>query len=130
MRIRTLTELNEFLNKEFVWRRQELTTLKFAIAKARSHEKRVLLRMAICCLYAHWEGFIKAAATGHASFVATCGLRYRDLSPNFVALGIRSKIMVAAQSNSATMHTELTAYLLSDLSDHANIDWERSITGS
>jgi hypothetical protein len=25
------------------------------------------------------------------------------------------------------MHTELTAYLLSDLSDHANIDWERSI---
>jgi hypothetical protein len=83
--------------------------------------------MAICCLHAHWEGFIKAAATGYVSFVATRGLRYRDLSPNFVALGIRSKIMVAAQSNSATMHTELTAYLLSDLSDHANIDWERSI---
>ena len=86
MSIRTLIELGEFLDSELSWRKKELTTLRFLVRRTRRHEVNALLRAAICMLYAHWEGFVKAAATGYVCYVNTRRLKYRELSPNFVAL--------------------------------------------
>ena len=132
MRVRSLTELTQFLDDELAWRKKELTTLKVLLDKSRrQHETALLLRAAICLLYAHWEGFVKAAATGYLSYVATRGLRYQDLTPNFVALGLWSDISQAGQSNLPTLRTALTTKLISGLSEHARINWEQSIdTGS
>lgn len=127
MRVRSLTELAQFLDDDLSWRKRELTTLKFMLGRHRGHETVLLLRAAVCVLYAHWEGFVKAAATTYVSFVATRGLRYRDLAPNFVALGLRSEISLAGQSDRPTVHTELTRKLILGLSEPANIDWEHSI---
>ena len=108
-----------------------MTTLKYLLNSARQHERGLLLRAAICILYAHWEGFVRAVATSYVSFVASRGLRYRDLTSNFVALGFRSEINRAGQSNKPTLHTELTARLMSGLSEDADIDWQQSVnTGS
>ena len=85
------------MDDELAWRKRELTTLKHMVERARSHEKVFLLRAAVCVLYAHWEGFVKAAATSYASFVDAQGLRYRDLAPNFVALGLRAEIFGAVK---------------------------------
>lgn len=132
MRVRSLTELTQFLDDELAWRKKELTTLKVLLDKSRrQHETVLLLRAAICLLYAHWEGFVKAAATGYLSYVATQGLRYQDLTPNFVALGLWSDISQAGQSNLPTLRTALTTKLISGLAEHARINWEQSIdTGS
>jgi hypothetical protein len=127
MPIRSLDQLVQFLEEELAWRKRELTTLKFMVDKARPHERVLLLRAAVCLLYAHWEGFVKAATTGYVSFVATRGLRYQDLTPNFVALGLRSDIAQAGRSNLPTLHTALTTQLMAGLSENANIDWEQSI---
>ena len=127
MRIRSLTELAQCLDDELSWRKRELTTLKFMLERHRRHETVLLLRAAVCVLYAHWEGFVKSAATTYVSFVATRGLRYRDLAPNFVALGLRSEISQAGQSDRPTIHTELTKKLILGLSEPAHIDWEHSI---
>lgn len=128
MSIRTLDQLSESLNDDLQWRKNELTTAKVMLEKSRSHEKEVMLRSGVCLLYAHWEGFVKMAATSYVSFVALRGLRYRDLSANFVALGLRRQIRSAGQSNRPTIHIELTEMLMSDLSErYHHIDWENSV---
>ena len=127
MRIRSLEQLTQYLEEELAWRKRELTTLRFMLGSRREHERHLLLRAALCVLYAHWEGFIRAAATGYLSYVAAQGLRFIDLTPNFVALGLRSEILQAGQSNRPTIHTALTTRLMLGLSEPANIDWERSI---
>lgn len=112
MRIRSLDQLVQFLDDELAWRKKELTTLKFMLGKSRKRESVLLLRAALCVLYAHWEGFVKAAATSYVSFVSTRGLRYRDLTPNFVALGLRREISEAGLSNLPTVHTTLATKLM------------------
>lgn len=127
MRIRSLTELNEHLDNELSWRKKELTTLRLLIGSLRDHQKKVFLRAIFCILYAHWEGFIKAAATSYISYVETRGLKFRELTANFIALGIRGKIIEAGTSKRATLHTSLTSYLLSELSDPARMGADDAI---
>ena len=127
MRIRSLEQLIQFLDEELAWRKRELTTLKFMLQNLRRHEKVLLLRAAICVLYAHWEGFVKAAATGYVSFVATRGLKYSDLTPNFVALGLRTEIVQAGRSNKPTLHTALATRLMLGPSDSVDIDRNFSV---
>lgn len=127
MRIRTSSQLVEELDDDLAWRKRELTTINFLLASPRRHQQTLLLRAAVCLLYAHWEGFVKKAATSYISFVATRGLKYRDLTPNFVALGLRTEIREAGQSNRFTIHTAIVSRLLSDLSDNAQLDWQNSV---
>ena len=127
MTIRTLDQLIEALEEDLAWRKRELTTVNFMLVNPRHHQRGLLLRAAICLLYAHWEGFVKTAATGYVSFVAHRGLRYRDLTPNFVALGLRAEIRSAGKSNRPTIHNGIVAKLMSDLSDNAEIDWQNSV---
>ena len=127
MKVRSLTELAQFLDDDLAWRKRELTTLRLWLDKSRrQHETAILLRAAVCLLYAHWEGFVKAAATGYVSYVATLGLEYRDLTPNFVALGLWSEISQAGESELPTLRTGLTTRLSSGLSERASINWEPS----
>ena len=129
MRVRSLEQLNQYLEEELAWRKRELTTLRFMLRSRREHERNLLLRAALCVLYAHWEGFIRAATTGYISYVATRGLSLGDLTPNFVALGLRPHIRQAGQSNKPTMHTELLTKFLLGLSEPATpatLEWESS----
>ena len=125
MPIRNLTELREFLDEDLAWRKRELTTLEYMLEHARLHERAFLLRAGVCLLYAHWEGFVRVAATGYASFVAAQGLRYRDLTPNFVALGLRSEIVNAARSGRLTDLTSVAEKMI-HADERARIDWENS----
>lgn len=126
-RIRSLDELGRFLDGELAWRKRELTTLKFMLDNPRRHERDLLLRSAVCILYAHWEGFVRAAAIGYASFVATRDLRYADLTPNFVALGLRQEIVEAGRSGRASTHIDLTRKLMGNLRERPKIDWEHCV---
>lgn len=127
MPIRARQQLSQFLEDCLAWRKRELTTLKLTVSKSRRHEQAVFLRAAICLLYAHWEGFIREAATAYISYVATQGLRYRDLTPNFVALGLQSAIRQAGESNSPLLHTELVVKMTSGQSDNAVLSWRDAI---
>ena len=128
MRIKTLQELNEHLDTELAWRKKELTTLMFLINGLRSHQKEPVLRAMVCMLYAHWEGFVKFAATSYVSFVDTRRFSYDQLAANFVALGLRGRITQAGLSNQSAIRTELTAYLMSDLSDRARLNPDQAIS--
>ena len=121
MRIRSTEELSECLSEELSWRKRELTTIGFMLQKQRHHERRLLLRSALCLLYAHWEGFVKVAAKSYLGLVANQGLKYAELSPNFVAFGLRKEIVEAGQSRQPTTHTSLVRKFLLELSELADM---------
>jgi len=126
-KIRSPSQLSDLLDEEIAWRKKELTTVNFMISSRRKHERKVLLRSAICALYAHWEGFVKATATAYVCFVATQGLKYSELTPNFIALGLRSRISSAGLAKKLAPYAELTTYLLFGLAAKANIPWNEAI---
>ena len=121
MKIRSISELSEFLDGELSWRKKELTAVKLMLGSLRPHERRAMLRAGLCLLYAHWEGFVENAATSYVTYVSNKGLKYSELAPNFVALGFRGQIKEAGASNRPSLHTELVARLMSDLKDEASL---------
>ena len=121
MKIRSLLELSEFLDRELSWRKKELTAIKLMLGSLRPHERQAMLRAGLCLLYAHWEGFVKNAATSYVTYVSTRGLKYRELAPNFVALGFRGRIREFGASARPSLHTKLVAELMSDLKDQASL---------
>ena len=127
MNIRSLYQLTRFLDRQLSWRKKELTALKFSAENSRENFRNTILRASLCLLYAHWEGFIKDAATGYVCFVARQGLKFRDVGPNLVALGLRAEIQNAGRSNLATFHTALTQKIMGPQEDDFFPAWDRAI---
>ena len=92
MKIRSVYELSEAMRSALSWRRKELEILKMLIKKhKRKHERYVALhRAAVPVLYAHWEGFVKQAATFYLELVSRQWLKLSELSSNFVTIACRS----------------------------------------
>ena len=58
-------------------------------------------------------------------------VKFRDVTPNLVALGLRSAIQNAGQSNLATFHTDLTQRIMGQQDEPFRPDWDNAIdTGS
>jgi len=127
MNPRTITQLNDSLSEDLAWRKREIATTKFLITGGRAHQQPLLLRSGTCILYAHWEGFVKSAATKYLYFVSRQGLNYCDLSANFVALSVRSRLRIADATNRITVHTQVTEFLLSDLRIAADLPWDDAV---
>ena len=70
-KIRTLNDLNERLSEDLVWRKKELSVLKGLIEtnSFTQNKTNALIRSGIALLYAHWEGYIKCAASAYLEFV-------------------------------------------------------------
>jgi MAE_28990/MAE_18760-like HEPN len=92
MKVRSVEQLDDLLAEDLAWRKRELTTLEFAIRRARTHEMAPLTRSGIALLYAHWEGYIKGSATLYLAFVASKRLRLEELSSHILAVALRSKL--------------------------------------
>lgn len=128
MKIRSVPELVDFLDEDLAWRKRELTTMWFLVARSRHHERAAMLRAGVCILYAHWEGFVKNAATAYVNYVALKGLRYCDLSPSMVALGLREKLRAAEATNRVTIHTDVAVFLMSDMGEEAALRWDDAVS--
>ena len=127
----TPSQFVDILDRALVWRKKELTTLKFTVSRARRHQQGTLLRAAVCLLYAHWEGFFKDAATKYVRYVASQDLYLEDVAIHFLALALRSKIRLAGQSSQATLHTSLVNEILCSQNQIFKPNWrEAVVTGS
>lgn len=127
--IRTEEQLNNFLSTELSWRKKELTELKSLIqfSTLPPNRKDVLIRSGIAILYAHWEGFIKNAATAYVEYVAMLRLKYKDLAVNFIALGMKGKLENASTTNKASIFIEATNFILNNLEERSNIPYKTCI---
>jgi hypothetical protein len=57
----TANELSDQLDREFNWRRVEMSSLKTLFKRAEHRHRDAIGRAAIVALYAHWEGFVREA---------------------------------------------------------------------
>lgn len=113
MRIRTKNELKDVLDKDFGWRIKELSYILFIVKSDTGKALGVSLRSSILLLYAHWEGFIKNAATAYLNFVKNQNLTYEELINCFVAISLKQKIKEFETTNKLTIHAQFIAYIKS-----------------
>ena len=83
MKIRKLEKLQDLLDQDLAWRKKELIEIKLLI---HSTQNRMLCRMGIALLSAHFEGFIKQAANYYVVYVASQNLKIAELRTNFAAI--------------------------------------------
>lgn len=133
-KIRTLNELIDRLSEDLAWRKIELSAIKGLIERRefQLQKNKVLTRSGIAILYAHWEGYIKSAATNYLEFVSRQkSLKYCDLTDNFIAIAMKSKLDEAANANQATIHNEVIKFLIESMGEEIKIPREGVIkTGS
>ncbi|BAZ08097.1 MAE_28990/MAE_18760 family HEPN-like nuclease [Calothrix sp. NIES-3974] len=129
-KIRTLEDLNQRLTDDFVWRKKEISDLK-ALIETRSFttsKHNALLRSGVALLYAHWEGYIRTAATSYLEFVARQKLTYGELAINFVAIAMKAKLNEANDTNKATVFTAVTNLILTQVHQTSSIPYEDIIS--
>jgi hypothetical protein len=92
MKIRTLGQLQTALDEEIAWRVKEIADMKLAAKKNDGLSEGTLIRAGVALLYAHWEGFVRSAATTYVNFVDNQGRTYGDLQTCFAVLGISKQL--------------------------------------
>jgi hypothetical protein len=130
MKIRTLEDLNQRLTEDLIWRKKEISDLKSLIETRNfsTSKHNALLRSGVTLLYAHWEGYIKTAATSYLEFVAQQKLTYEDLAINFVALAMKTKLNQVTETNKATVFTEVANFMLTQMNQRSFIPCEDVIS--
>lgn len=75
----------------------------------------MMIRGGTALLYAHWEGFVKAASRLYVEYVSQKKLKYEELSGAFLGLALKSKITALAEAKSATIHTDFAMVIRNDM---------------
>jgi hypothetical protein len=92
MKIRSNEELVEFLDGQLAWRKKEIAVLAGLIDTSREFQKQALTRAGVAMLYAHWEGFVKEAATAYCVYVRAKRPLLSRVQPSFLAVIVRTRL--------------------------------------
>jgi hypothetical protein len=130
MSIRTVSDLASQLQDDLGWRRKELSVFHGIVTASQSSKRQAILRGAIAALYAHWEGFIKTAAQLYIDFVRQRRLNLCDLSPCFMAMAARKKLLTLQGAGSADSHIDLANWLTEEWRKRATLPGPEIISTS
>lgn len=126
--IRTVDELLDRIAEELVWRRRELTDMRALVQESNGKLRaRVVVRAGVALLYAHWEGFVKTVASHYLEYVASHRIPYRRLSPNFVALSIRSKFQELGGSQKISSANAVADFFCTSLDSQSRIPYKNMV---
>lgn len=106
MKIKTIENLEDALDKHLAWRKQEMLNLKTLIDRG-DDARIMLIRAGMALLCAHFEGFIKDASYDYLSFVANQNICYKDLQEVFSIWKIHSLIEECAKSSKYSMQARV-----------------------
>lgn len=126
-RLQTQNQLQDFLDTELGWRVKEISALKAAVKSSVYISEKTLVRASISLLYAHWEGFIKCAATAYVTYVNNQGLSYSELQTCFVVLGLKKTLHDVQQSKQSELNATLVDFLRDGLSGKSKLKIDTAI---
>ena len=124
MKIRTIDELQDYVDKEMSWRRKELSAIKSNIFVAKEFAKNTALRSGIAILYAHWEGMIKNIATAYLLFVANQRLQYKELKNNFWSIAVKNDLLGFDETRKSSRHNKIIKNIRNMEDKRAHIPYE------
>src|SRR5216684_3668408 len=121
-KIRTFEQFQQLLDEELEWRKKELSVIK-ALVTARSSTEIINchIRSGIALVYAHWEGFIKAASNAYITYVASQRLTYSELTNNFIAIAAKTLLNAARESNKMSIYAQVTEFFASGLNEKCHL---------
>lgn len=121
MRRQSTEDLSNRLTEQLAWRKHELINLANMIGSGRGHEQEVLLRAGTVLLYAHWEGFIKAAANTYVEFVESHQPRFEQLNIGLLATALKGRLEELAEADAGTSYFKFIKMMRSDLGRKAGL---------
>jgi len=121
VKIRTLDDLQNQLDREISWRIKEIADVKLSLKTAVGSKEITLIRAGVPLLYAHWEGFVKSAAEAYINFVAMKRLNFANLSNSFLALAARQHLENIATSNRMALQVSAVEFLRSRSNEQSRI---------
>ena len=129
MTVRTIDDLNAKLSNELIWRKRELSDLKYYIEQPQSIPTRlnVLARCGVAILYAHWEGFVRLAGRYYLEFVTNQRLSNRDLNMNLLTLSMRKRVAFSPSSLKYSQYGRFTKFFSEHMGERANIPYKSAI---
>lgn len=131
MKIRSIEELNDKVDSEFAWRRKELTTILAQVNQSSGINTNTAIRGAIVLLYAHWEGFIKAACEYYLVFVSTKKLKNSELKNCFLAISFKKDLDKSERAAKNTIHSRAISNILENVDKVSDVPYRGVIdTGS
>jgi HEPN superfamily RiboL-PSP-like protein len=125
-KIRTVTQLQETLDEEMGWRIKEIAAFRLA-TKTQDGDRKAFIRAGVALVYAHWEGFIKAASEAYLNFVDNQGHIYRDLKSCFAVFGLKGKLALLVDSRQAKPNIEAFDFVLGELDKRSRMNMSRAI---
>jgi hypothetical protein len=125
-KIRTLAQLQEALDAGMSWRIKEISDFKL-VTKTQNPASRTFIRAGIALVYAHWEGFIKAASEDYLNFVGNQGHVYRDLKTCFAVFGLKGKLTSLNASRKAKPNIETLDFILAEMNKPARMSMSSAI---
>lgn len=120
-KIRTEAQLQEILDHEFSWRLKEIHDVRTVVRKEGSSAQRTFTRAGVALLYAHWEGFVKASAEAYVNYLSCKGLKYSELQPCLVALGMKRHLHTLAESTRSGAATSALEIILAEMDKPASL---------
>ncbi|MCP4344778.1 MAG: hypothetical protein GY795_04535 [Desulfobacterales bacterium] len=126
-KIRTLTQLQDFLDYEISWRTKEIDDLKKTVRSSEHLRRSTIIRAGIPLLYAHWEGFIKNSSQHYLNFVNTRRLKYEELASCFIVFGLKKKLNQLSLSRQSRSNTEIVDFLRTGLSERSALQMKDAI---
>lgn len=130
MKIRSKEELQDCLTNDLAWRKKELSNLLNDVNTASPKKLPTSLRCAVVLLYAHWEGYIKNAASYYLIYIKSLKLNLNEVNKNILALTLKQKIREFNTTNKATYHVQFVDYFTNNLGEQVNFSVSDSIKTS
>lgn len=125
-KIRTLSHLQEALDTEMGWRIKEISDFKL-VAKTQSSNSRTFIRAGITLVYAHWEGFIKAASEIYLNFIDNQGHIYKDLKTCFAVFGLKGRLSLLSSSRKTKPNIDALDFVISQMDKPAKMNMSSAI---
>jgi hypothetical protein len=124
MSIRTAEQLDDALADDLIWRKKEMSVLKWEVEKANSDKRDALIRAGVALLYAHWEGFTKTAGSSYLQLVAFKRLKNAELAIPFLTISARKLLRSSSETSRITAHLAVTRFFLNHQEDQSSIAYK------
>ena len=109
MNVGNIVDLEDALDKEWSWRKQEMMFIKLSV-----QGNPIMLRAGIALLCAHFEGFLKNGSMLYIKYVSKQKILYTNLIESFSVFALKGKFKECHDSEKVSVYSKL-------LKNHLNL---------
>lgn len=126
-KLRTVSQLQDRLDKEFSWRLKEVADLKVTVKANTSLAQPTVIRAGVALLYAHWEGFIKRSSQDYLSFVSDQRLNYGELANCFVVFGAKKHLANIVGARQSAVNVSAVEFFRTCAGERAELSTKNAV---